>query len=131
MSKVDWGEVELARGALRALAVAGVRWPGREDIRDILEENTMNERLLTVEEAAEHYRVAISTVRKWCADGSLAAVRRGRAWRIPASALVPATAVVEEDGLREAVVTHLRFLAELSPVWTQAVREVAESVGRD
>lgn len=44
--------------------------------------------ILTATEVARIYGVAYSTVTAWCRDGVLSARRFGRAWAIPASALV-------------------------------------------
>ncbi len=39
--------------------------------------------LLTVHEAAEHFRVQEPTIQRWCREGRLQAVRVGKSWRIP------------------------------------------------
>lgn len=38
--------------------------------------------LLTVDEVAEHYGVPVSTVRRWCGDGTLPASKHGRQWLV-------------------------------------------------
>jgi excisionase family DNA binding protein len=47
----------------------------------------MNEMLLTIEQAAERLQLNPATVRRQCQRGALRAVKRGRVWRVPESAL--------------------------------------------
>lgn len=47
----------------------------------------MEERLLTVDEAAERLRITRRTVRDWLWLGKLRGVKAGRSWRIPESAI--------------------------------------------
>ncbi len=48
----------------------------------------MNEMLLTIEQAAERLQLNPATVRRQCQRGALRAVKRGRVWRVPESALM-------------------------------------------
>ncbi|HXF51127.1 MAG TPA: helix-turn-helix domain-containing protein [Dehalococcoidia bacterium] len=48
-------------------------------------------RLLTLEEAAAHFRVSPSTLYRWCRAGRIPAFKIGRGWLIPMSAFVNAT----------------------------------------
>jgi excisionase family DNA binding protein len=43
----------------------------------------VDERLMTVREAAAYYRVTEATVHRWCREGRLQAVRVGKSWLIP------------------------------------------------
>ncbi len=43
--------------------------------------------LLTVPEVADYLRVSVATVRRWCADGTLPAIKAGRAYRVPQASL--------------------------------------------
>ncbi len=47
--------------------------------------------LLTVAEVAAAWRVTEQTVRSFCRDGRLPAIRTGRQWRVLASALAAGT----------------------------------------
>jgi excisionase family DNA binding protein len=47
-------------------------------------------RLLTLEEAAAHFRVSVSTLYRWCRAGRIPAFKIGRGWLIPMSAFVTA-----------------------------------------
>jgi excisionase family DNA binding protein len=43
-------------------------------------------KLLTVKEAAEHYRVTTCTIRRWCREGGIITARKvGGTWRIEVS----------------------------------------------
>lgn len=42
---------------------------------------------LTVQEIAEKYKVTPAAVHKWIKEGKLKAIKLGRVWRIPESAL--------------------------------------------
>ncbi|AOQ23844.1 hypothetical protein MTAT_14300 [Moorella thermoacetica] len=42
---------------------------------------------LTVQEIAEKYKVTSAAVHKWIKEGRLKAIKLGRVWRIPESAL--------------------------------------------
>lgn len=57
-------------------------------------------RLLTLEEAAAHFRVSVSTLYRWCRAGRIPAFKIGRGWLIPMSAFVTATSR-SRDALRE------------------------------
>lgn len=48
-------------------------------------------RLLTLEEAAAHFRVSVSTLYRWCRAGRVPAFKIGRGWLIPLSAFVTAS----------------------------------------
>jgi excisionase family DNA binding protein len=43
--------------------------------------------LMTVEEVAAKLRVSTKTIRRWCADGQIKALRVGRQWRVTQDAL--------------------------------------------
>jgi len=47
----------------------------------------MNDRLLTTKEAAEMLSVSQPTIRRWCNDGKIKAVRVFTRWRVPESAI--------------------------------------------
>ena len=47
-----------------------------------------NQALLTVEESANFLRVSTRLVQKLCADGQLASVKVGKAWRIGRESLL-------------------------------------------
>lgn len=53
--------------------------------------------LLTVREAAEHFRVQGATIQRWCREGRLPALRRGKSWRIPAEAIESSDALPARD----------------------------------
>ena len=48
-------------------------------------------RLLTLEEAAAHFRVSVSTLYRWCRAGRIPAFKIGRGWLVPMSAFVTAS----------------------------------------
>lgn len=48
-------------------------------------------RLLTLEEAAAHFRVSPSTLYRWCRAGRIPAFKIGRGWLIPMSAFLSTT----------------------------------------
>jgi excisionase family DNA binding protein len=82
---------------LRALAAAlpadGAITLTRDALAELLDDDlagaTDSSIDLTVPQAAERLRRSASTVRTWCADGTLPGAYRlrGREWRIPAGAL--------------------------------------------
>ena len=47
----------------------------------------MNDKLYTVAEVAEYFKVHYKTVRRWIREGELSAFKVGRAYRITESAL--------------------------------------------
>jgi excisionase family DNA binding protein len=49
------------------------------------------EMLLTVEQAAQRLQLTEDTIRVQCRTGALRGIKRGRAWRIPESALLEPT----------------------------------------
>ncbi len=57
-------------------------------------------RLLTLEEAAAHFRVSVSTLYRWCRAGRIPAFKIGRGWLIPMSAFVTANPR-SQDALRD------------------------------
>jgi excisionase family DNA binding protein len=46
-----------------------------------------NDKYLTVQEIANKYKVTSAAVHKWIKEGKLKAIKMGRLWRIPESAL--------------------------------------------
>lgn len=65
-------------------------------------ENTSDQELLTVDEAAVRLKVDVETVRRWLRSGQLRGLKLGRMWRIPESALstlatMPTTPIQEAE----------------------------------
>ena len=58
------------------------------------------EMLLTVEQAAERLQLHPETVRRQLKRGELRAIKRGRVWRVPESALTEVTAIVSTPQTR-------------------------------
>lgn len=60
--------------------------------------------LLTVEQAAERLQLHPETVRRQLKRGELRAIKRGRVWRVPESALTESTAEISTPQTRAAAI---------------------------
>jgi len=82
------GELVDTLGDLPPEALVPVAWI-REQLRELTESDAARTSLLTVNEVAARCRRAPSTVRAWCASGSLPGAFKlnGVSWRVPESAL--------------------------------------------
>ena len=75
------------------------------------DEHGAPQRFMTVEEAAEGFRVSLATVYRWCRSGRLPAKRVGRDWRISRTAFDETSPAGNHDGqsnnLLEPAFSHL------------------------
>jgi excisionase family DNA binding protein len=111
------GELDAVQARLRRLVQAGdpdgtvtLRWLAQQIGEPIPGEAVAEEpaRDLTVEEVAEHFRRAPSTVRGWLLRGDLRGYKlNGRDWRVPKSAVGEYEQRQREPGLGDAEAVDL------------------------